>query len=74
MPRKPNYRFDRMERDRQKAAKKAERLEAKRVQSAEKKGLNPDGTPATETDDAASELPGETPTGLPEAPAPEEEE
>lgn len=29
MPRKPNYRFDRMERDRAKAAKKAERLKSK---------------------------------------------
>ena len=29
MPRKPNYRFERSERDRQKAAKKAERLQAK---------------------------------------------
>ncbi|MFL2770389.1 MAG: hypothetical protein ACJZ9F_05210 [Rhodospirillaceae bacterium] len=37
MPRKPNYRFDRMERDRQKAAKKAERLKAKRERSDERK-------------------------------------
>lgn len=29
MPRKPNYRFERSERDRIKAAKKAERLQAK---------------------------------------------
>ena len=29
MPRKPNYRFERAERDRSKAAKKAKRLQAK---------------------------------------------
>lgn len=29
MPRKPNYRFDRMERDRAKAAKRAERQKSK---------------------------------------------
>ena len=29
MPRKPNYKFERLERDRQKAAKKAEKLKAK---------------------------------------------
>jgi hypothetical protein len=32
MARKPNYRFERMERDRQKAAKKAARAEAKRLE------------------------------------------
>ncbi|MFO1127079.1 MAG: hypothetical protein U1E66_01365 [Rhodospirillales bacterium] len=30
MPRKPNYRFERAERDRAKAAKKAERLKARK--------------------------------------------
>ena len=49
MPRKPNYKFDRMERERQKAAKKAARLEAKQAKAAEKKGLNPDGTPLDPT-------------------------
>lgn len=34
MPRKPNYRFERSERDRAKAAKKAERLQAKADKSA----------------------------------------
>lgn len=34
MPRKPNYRFERHERDRKKAAKKAERVEAKREKAA----------------------------------------
>ena len=37
MPRKPNYKFERMERDRQKAAKKAARLEAKREKAEQKK-------------------------------------
>ena len=40
MGRKPNYRFERMERDRQKAAKKAERLDAKRAKAAERKQEN----------------------------------
>ncbi len=38
MARKPNYRFERMERDRQKAAKKAARAEAKAKKSEQKKG------------------------------------
>lgn len=33
MARKPNYRFDRMERDRAKAVKKAERLKARQERS-----------------------------------------
>jgi hypothetical protein len=37
MPRKPNYRFERNERAKNKAAKKAERLEAKARKSAERK-------------------------------------
>jgi hypothetical protein len=37
MPRKPNYRFERFEREKSKAAKKAARLEAKRERAAEKK-------------------------------------
>lgn len=36
MARKPNYRFDRLERDRAKAAKKAERLKAKEEKTAAK--------------------------------------
>ena len=46
MPRKPNYKFERMERERVKAEKKAARLEAKR-QKAEEKKDSPD--PAAET-------------------------
>lgn len=34
MARKPNYRFDRMERDRAKAAKKADRLKSKQDRAA----------------------------------------
>lgn len=37
MPRKPNYNFERAERTRLKAAKKAARLEAKAAKSAAKK-------------------------------------
>lgn len=41
MARKPNYNFERMERDRQKAAKAAEKAKAK----AEKKALQSDAKP-----------------------------
>ena len=62
MARKPNYKFERIERDRQKAAKKAARLEAKREKSdlkkAETEGLVPEG-------EDISGQPGETP-GQPE--------
>ena len=37
MPRKPNYRFERVQRDRAKAAKKAERLKAKQDKVEERK-------------------------------------
>ena len=37
LPRKPNYRFERFEREKSKAAKKAARLEAKREKAAVKK-------------------------------------
>ena len=36
MPRKPNYRFDRHEKDRAKAAKRAERLKVKQERSGKK--------------------------------------
>ena len=36
MPRKPNYRFERSQREKNKAAKKAERLRAKAEKSSEK--------------------------------------
>lgn len=38
MPRKPNYRFERTERDKVKAAKKAERLKAKAEKAEARKG------------------------------------
>jgi hypothetical protein len=45
MARKPNYRFERFERERQKAAKKAERLNAKREKAAAKKTEDDRQTP-----------------------------
>lgn len=42
MPRKPNYRFERSERDKAKSAKKAERLKAKIAKSEAKKHGNDD--------------------------------
>jgi hypothetical protein len=60
--RKPNYQFDRFERERQKAAKKAERLAAKQAKAAERKeGANPEQgddqspTDATPAPDAPTE-------------------
>ncbi len=47
MPRKPNYKFERMERDRAKAAKKAARLEAKREKAAQKKSEDDAVAPET---------------------------
>ncbi|AXS41287.1 hypothetical protein [Breoghania sp. L-A4] len=50
MARKPNYNFERMERDRAKAAKKAERLAAKQEKADAKR--DPDGSDApSETTD-----------------------
>lgn len=37
MPRKPNYKFERLERDRAKAAKKAERLKLKQERAEQRK-------------------------------------
>lgn len=42
MPRKPNYKFERMERQKAKAAKKAARLEAK-MEKSENRKLGEDG-------------------------------
>jgi len=47
MPRKPNYKFERMERQKAKAAKKAARLEAK-VEKTENRKLGEDGEVAGE--------------------------
>ena len=58
MPRKPNYKFERLERQRTKAAKKAARLEAKKDKTEKRKagitGLMP-------ADDEFSGSPGEPP-------------
>ncbi len=51
MARKPNYRFERSERDRQKAAKKAERLAAKK----EKVDSRKDPEADTETSEPSEE-------------------
>ncbi len=59
MARKPNYRFERMERVRQKAAKKAARAEAK-AKKAEEKKVGPDGI-LLETDDIAGAPPVDPP-------------
>lgn len=57
MGRKPNYRFERAERDRLKAAKKAERLKAKQERSASS-NASADDAPA----------PDDLPAGMPTAP------
>lgn len=51
MPRKPNYRFERAERDRAKATKKADRLKAKQDKVDERRAIDP----ALATDEPASE-------------------
>ena len=51
MAREPNYRFDRMEKDRAKAAKKAERLKARQERAA-KRGKD-DQTPDDTADDVS---------------------
>jgi hypothetical protein len=45
MARKPNYRFERMERDRAKAAKKAERAKSKEQKSATREPDTSEETP-----------------------------
>ena len=58
MARKPNYQFERMERQRAKDAKKAARLEAKR-QKAEESNADNDGVEPTggESDGAPADAP-----------------
>ena len=51
MARKPNYKFERMERERAKSAKKAARLEAKK-EKAEKRKAGIDGLDQATDDDA----------------------
>jgi hypothetical protein len=64
LPRKPNYKFERMERDRAKAKKKAERQRAK---ADRKESLNPDG----QAPDQAGDNLADGPAVEAEAPAPE---
>jgi len=54
MARKPNYKFERMERDRTKAAKKAARLKAKQDKSAPENSENADH-PETDEREPADE-------------------
>jgi hypothetical protein len=61
MARKPNYAFERHERDRAKAARLAEKADAKREERERNRALSDDAAPAAETG-------GETPT----APVPDE--
>ena len=59
MARKPNYGFERRERERLKAEKKAARLEAKRARAAAKRAGTEDGDDpdsGAELDDAPSEV------------------
>ena len=50
MARKPNYRFERSERDRQKAVKKAKRLSEKHAKAPERKGEDESPSPETVKD------------------------
>ena len=54
MGRKPNYRFERAERDRQKAAKKAERLKARQERSGEPEDGSVEGGPPDGTTEGTS--------------------
>lgn len=60
MPRKPNYKFERFERDRAKAVKKAARLEAKAARRNEKKGDEDDDQNSENTAAALSDSSVET--------------
>lgn len=51
MARKPNYRFERSERARQKAAKKAARLVAKQEKAAARKGAETAPSPSDPSED-----------------------
>jgi hypothetical protein len=61
MARKPNYAFERHERDRAKAIKLAEKAEAKREQRERKRALGDDAAPAAADDGASptTPIPGE---------------
>jgi hypothetical protein len=50
MPRKPNYRFERAERDRAKKAKKEEKIKQQQERAALRKAGDADDAPADEPD------------------------
>ena len=58
MPRKPNYKFERLERQRAKAAKKVARFEAKKEKAEKRKAENAGLVLA---DDGSADSPGEAP-------------
>ena len=72
MPRKPNYKFERMSRERNKAAKKAARLEAKKEKAEQRKleKAGPDSPEVLAESDALAEPEA---GALPEAPTPPED-
>ena len=51
MPRKPNYKFDRMERERQKAAKKAEKAARKADKKEAESAGEKDGNGTSDTEE-----------------------
>ncbi len=67
MPRRPNYKFERLERQRAKAAKKAARLDAKKEKTEKRKAEIAGLVPA---DDEFAGSPGEPP-GLPQEDQPQ---
>ncbi len=54
MARKPNYKFERLERERAKAEKKAARAKAKAERAAQREGEQPEDAPAAEDDSLRS--------------------
>ncbi len=73
MARKPNYRFERMERERNKAAKKAARQEAKRQKAEERRLADGEGTAVPAESASESAAPPEVaPEGAEQTAAPPE--
>jgi hypothetical protein len=57
MARKPNYAFERHERDRAKAARLSEKADAKREERERRRALSDDAAPAAETGGAPATAP-----------------
>jgi hypothetical protein len=74
MARKPNYRFERHERDRQKVAKKEARAKARTERAEQRKEDGVEGGPPIVAIDPATGLPVDRPAPRPAAPAKDEEE